>query len=841
MRRPPIACRRAAPSLASAAPQHIWIDDDLLSRTLDRFFRRGCPHQRRYGSHVPGPLEARRRAAKRRMTAQAHVSPAGGVPPPFSFGALFGFRSSPQPCWRYEPPSIPKPPMPLSQSFQAQNPMPALPPYTLLPDPNETTSKSTPLELLFPEASPELPKIEIKDEVTSAQRTLGITTPSAPSASSVKTRKSPLRIGKRKRIRDRNPTEQQENERHAQVEISAGKVTDLEAPLKRLKLKIRTADTLPDSRRFDFLNRAIQSCSPVGSHAGDFTLLVLQQLRQTQLSPNTIISCLTAPNVALPDPTTPKGLELVRQLNDMAKNSSKVIRRMDRMYKDMVAMVPGNPKRSISVRDVGLRMLYRAIWENALRSRSQDQAFEGSTMNTLLDLGHKFSNPQMHIYLIRILHDRRLTIDQFDLLIRSSSGRHRRTTVGAPVLDCIPRTLLSACLASFPRYLFEEVKDRNHSQKFRLLENWLRMLRVLDVRVSTAPENIHLSTLAFKSLAAYGIPPTAIGRYLISLQPYDLVSALLNWLPHQKAVCGVPPKQIEDFVRSYRFSLEKDVESHVSRNEMLARLLARMQQQALPNHEMANLIIQIFCQHKGIRMVLDVLRRLQRKGVGLSGTEFLREFLGKALEPIRESPWISTSVRGQNDAFTLHAYQSIRALKPDVLDTNRKVDRILTSLQSRWHFQYIINSAREAHVLPLLYRKMPLDLLMGSRTELIHQIAYQYSLDRTRTSQENWRSTYYLYKYLRDNKLPIGPLFTRAVMRMCIIQPLSEKRFVSARRLTWVCRIIAPVEGVNVAKRIEHIFYIWRGDLIMHAKRTLHASGGTGRAHVNTMKRLGLI
>jgi hypothetical protein len=105
MRRPPIACRRAAPPIASPAPQHIWISDDLLSRTLDHFFRSGCAHQRRYGSNVPGPLEARRRHARRRMTAQSHAAPPGGVPPLFSFGALFGVRTSPQPSWRYEPPS----------------------------------------------------------------------------------------------------------------------------------------------------------------------------------------------------------------------------------------------------------------------------------------------------------------------------------------------------------------------------------------------------------------------------------------------------------------------------------------------------------------------------------------------------------------------------------------------------------------------------------------------------------------------------------------------------------------------------------------------------------------
>lgn len=107
MRRPPIACHRAVHSLGSAPLQHIWISDDLLSLAVNRFFRASCPHhQKRHGSHVPGPLEARRRAAKRQMTVQTGMYPSGGMMPPlFDFGALFGVRERGEPRWRYEAPS----------------------------------------------------------------------------------------------------------------------------------------------------------------------------------------------------------------------------------------------------------------------------------------------------------------------------------------------------------------------------------------------------------------------------------------------------------------------------------------------------------------------------------------------------------------------------------------------------------------------------------------------------------------------------------------------------------------------------------------------------------------
>ena len=107
MRRPSIACRRAVHSLAPVPLQHVWISDDLLALAVNRFFRATCPHQRRHGSNVPGPLEARRRATKRGMTVQAAMSPSGGMMPPlFDFGALFGVRQRAEPSWRYEAPTL---------------------------------------------------------------------------------------------------------------------------------------------------------------------------------------------------------------------------------------------------------------------------------------------------------------------------------------------------------------------------------------------------------------------------------------------------------------------------------------------------------------------------------------------------------------------------------------------------------------------------------------------------------------------------------------------------------------------------------------------------------------
>src|SRR5699024_10886706 len=69
---------------------HVWISDDFLATTFRRFTNggnTGRKQQRRYESRAPGPLEARRRLAKRRNTALASIAGSG---PLGDISCLFG-------------------------------------------------------------------------------------------------------------------------------------------------------------------------------------------------------------------------------------------------------------------------------------------------------------------------------------------------------------------------------------------------------------------------------------------------------------------------------------------------------------------------------------------------------------------------------------------------------------------------------------------------------------------------------------------------------------------------------------------------------------------------------
>jgi hypothetical protein len=78
------ACREAVHAI-HRPPSSIWITDDILANAFNRFLR-ASRAAKRYGSNVPGPLEAQRRLAKRRMMG---LATAGGGPA-FDMGALFG-------------------------------------------------------------------------------------------------------------------------------------------------------------------------------------------------------------------------------------------------------------------------------------------------------------------------------------------------------------------------------------------------------------------------------------------------------------------------------------------------------------------------------------------------------------------------------------------------------------------------------------------------------------------------------------------------------------------------------------------------------------------------------
>lgn len=96
----PNACCRAIQRQPVLQPVPTWIYDDILAKTFQGFAL-GNRIARRYGSHIPGPLEARRRQGKRRMTQVYGGEPTfGGI-----LGANWSFWDVDRTQWRWEAPT----------------------------------------------------------------------------------------------------------------------------------------------------------------------------------------------------------------------------------------------------------------------------------------------------------------------------------------------------------------------------------------------------------------------------------------------------------------------------------------------------------------------------------------------------------------------------------------------------------------------------------------------------------------------------------------------------------------------------------------------------------------
>ncbi|KAF2175045.1 hypothetical protein K469DRAFT_703374 [Zopfia rhizophila CBS 207.26] len=778
MQRPLIACRRAVHSLKPPSPHYVWISDELLAQTLRHFLRSTTSHQKRHGSSIPGPLEARRRAVKRRMTAFA--SPRGSVAPPlFSFSALFGFRSNPPPpSWRYEPPSIIKPQKPVDPPQEAPKPAPVVSIDSIFANLNGVSQP-----VLQPPPSAHVPS-EVDRQMT-----------------------------------------QLENEGHMQTDQDTSDAeSDVNTSLTVFKAWLCSA------KRNDLLD-VFRQCQPSGDENGTFSLLVLKHLIEIRWKPGLIVTFLSHPEVQLPKLGTTDAIELIRLVHSLSIQSHKQVPMMDKFYKKLSATaIGGNVIRGFR-ENAGMRALFRVVWQSSLPP-SREEALTSSTIEVLHLLGNSIQNTFIRTKLNRLVANPAVAVEHFSRLVVCHHRSRKYLPLIAQILDSVPRTLLREWIPSVTDALLQRKEtDTPGKVSFKChILTWLRVLQILDSEMIAGRESNTYSYLAYDTLIKAGIRPTDIGQYLASLEPPVLIGVLLNWLPYDTSIGESHAVETLQFLETFRSSLAREQISGTPLIGLLAEILSQMHNLSIPNHGMAELIWDFLYQNKGSDAVLDILERLEVKGAKLSDATFLYRFMLAALNTVKE----------ESNTKLLHLCRSILALEVG-LDANFPVQPVLEALESRHKFKHILDRARDARLLPTPFRNMTVDSLLKARTELIHQIAYQYSIDHTRTCRQAWRSCYYLYKYLSHHNLPIGPLFTRSVVRVCLIRPLIERRFVSSRRLVWACQLVARVEGEDVARKIEHVFWIWRGDLILYAKRRLHECGGSGKAHVSTMKRLGLL
>ena len=625
---------------------------------------------------------------------------------------------------------------------------------------------------------------------------------------------------------------------------SEPRAADVQRCFEEFRKQLEHAATLSESDRHKLLLDACQDSRPKVADTGEFSLLAHRLLSDTERNSvawtdRNIMSLLNTEALRLPPIESLGAREMLKSFEKMSTASPDSLRGMKQLYKKYAKQIAGNPDTSVSAdQDLNLRLLIRGLWDtgsfgHTLKSvQPRGDMIPASVQKLLHVLGQRLSDIQLRTHIGSILSDSTRAAVHIDSLVSTCASNPDSIPLGVSVLDHIPRRLLNTWMISLHKgFLKPEAKASELATEFPHFDTWMRMLRMLDTKATRASD----PDLALQSLATL-----FKNHHHSRTSPRFVVIALLHVLAGHKSMAEISPDRLTSLTRSFAPTRRGHHGADLCLNDMLAALVVDLHGASLPNHGVFELMVPLLDQATGLKSVLDLLKRVQSNGSALSHTASLENYIANIVHRISQADKSSEHKR-QHVALALRTCQHIQGLLTFLgANVDAQADA-LKGLQTRRQLQHIIHRARDAGIVPLTMRNVTIDLSKSTQTELIHQFAHQYSLDRTRNHRQNWLSIYYLYRYMRQHNIEIGPLFTKAVLRVCIIQPLSESQFVSSRRLKWVCELVARVEGIDAAKKIEHMFWEWRGDLILHAKSTLKAAGVGGRAHISTLKRLGMI
>ncbi|RMZ70229.1 glutamate-ammonia ligase [Pyrenophora seminiperda CCB06] len=584
-----------------------------------------------------------------------------------------------------------------------------------------------------------------------------------------------------------------------------------------------------------------QSCRPNNTDDGVYNLMVLKHLTEQGWEPTRILSKLKY--FAVPPTYTVEGLALLDCLEKLSARYPHALNVHRRVYLK-VAEAAASAEASTSLsQDIQLLMTIRttlqAIHAADPKVTSRAITVAGEVTNKIQD--HNIRKSLRSIQ-SDIHHDKQALMS---LIARAAADSNFCPAV-EQVLLCLPRNRLDLLVTLLTRSLAETIeKDQvmSHASHRAHLSAWLTILGTLDARVDM--RNATYLNSAIKLLANYVFPSRISGdmraRVLLIVSVFQLTHNTPSFSDSRERILHLVYSSTSP-VPGQKKQLVLEFE------ETLALILAHMSRTTRFYTPMINVVIGLFTHHAQLHRLYRFLWAMDKQGLTLDDASSIQALVKKQVASLPEDTASLTERQRQHYAFALRTCQNtIKLLRKvaakDTTAALQATEEKTLALQAHREFTAVLDRAAENNALPQVYTTLTADVPSSQRTALIHQLAHHYSLMTTRSHRETWRSIYYLYVFLETQSLPIGPLFTKAVVRSSIIRPLIEHRFVSARRLIWVCNLVARVESERVAKQVENNFWLWRGNLITHAKDVHNEAGGDrkAKASISRLKGIGLL
>jgi hypothetical protein len=442
-------------------------------------------------------------------------------------------------------------------------------------------------------------------------------------------------------------------------------------------------------------------------------------------------------------------------------------------------------------------------------------------LKTLHGLASKLSESAENKLLLSLFHETDLVQETIVSTIRSSAVRNNNALPAGfgdvvRLLSYMPRQHLLGVVSAVTLRLTERFPGPSHEKRLAIsrhsMETWLDLIHQIDDKGESDDKLLDaaISALA-ETLGAYK-------KDKWSPVPKYFVQALLL---HQ----GID------------LQIRYPAENLPRIQTALAFVLRQLQTQPKAYTAFLDAALPLVARHAGPIACLQCLRTMVEESLPLSTQVDPASFIEHVLADLKLPTASLSSIQAQERANILRACKSLaKALR-------RTGHTLPATTEEVRQFSNVLENAKTNHALPIDRRDTTIDLSLVERITLVHQLAHHYSKDTTLPQRQAWRQIYYLYTYLESNSLPLGPLFTKSLAYASITRPLLENQFVSARRLIWVCHLVARVEGDAVAAQVEAEFYRQRGEIIRRAKEAYIGVRGSkhNKAHIGTMKRLGMI
>jgi hypothetical protein len=597
--------------------------------------------------------------------------------------------------------------------------------------------------------------------------------------------------------------------------------------------RITDAGNLSSGERDRILSKAYQDCCPTTDHWA-YNIMIIRHILRLEWDPKTILEQYAAASFAVPPIHSSEALDLLACLDKLSSQASHCAPEVHKLYVKLAekasSAAPSSP-----YQDTRVLMLVRQLWKSA---HSQGVGLDDSVLALLSSVAKKIRSKLCRTTLRAILGNSTRMEHRVMNLVAQVAEEPGLLEASVRILSCVPQERLHEWI---PRITLVYARGASHkagvekAKSVGRMHVWMQLLHHLDAE--SAVSKSALMDTAMTPLAEF----TFAHRNSLQARIPALLNALVVKAFQSDTFQDVPMSSISNLLRA--FSTAVGQSSSIPVDVSLGILFSELRAKTIPHEALAGTIIDIFIRHGALEEIRTILQVLDRRSLTLADAEQVYEMVARRVAPIQSHGISKTESARQHHAYHLRICQDIMEVVSRISASPKGLQLDLKPLQAQRQFEHILVRAQADHALPLAYRNVSARIPIQDRVALIHQLAHQYTTDGTRSLRETYRATYYLYRYLQEHSLPIGPLFSKAVVRISIIRPLSENRFVSARRLIWVCRLVTSVEGEEVAKQIEAAFWQWRGDLIQHAKSVYVGVGGDrqSKAHIGTMKKLGLI